>query len=182
MLNDRKVAVRDIMNPPGMFNDGQRIREYSVKDMLPFSGKLIPEFDRRQNIQDMFRRKPTPASITEVTSTLGTNCDPQASTMLASPSSTLLVQELGDGNQRLQVSQPAEPMQTRPSSLIEDRRMGSPAVLSGGIKRRSLKTKQNVALKTATLAAAAALSTISIRGQQNLRGFLKPMASPWNST
>ena len=47
------------MNPSGMFYHGRRMKEFSVKDTLPLSGRLIPEFDRRQSIRDMFRRKPT---------------------------------------------------------------------------------------------------------------------------
>jgi AP endonuclease 2 len=45
------------MNPPGMFEEGQRRREPSSKDLLPFSGKLLPEFDRRRSIKDMFRKQ-----------------------------------------------------------------------------------------------------------------------------
>lgn len=44
------------MNPPGIFQGGQRLRTITIKDSLPFSGKLMPEFDRRRSIKDMFRR------------------------------------------------------------------------------------------------------------------------------
>ncbi|KAI9819379.1 MAG: Class II abasic (AP) endonuclease, partial [Phylliscum demangeonii] len=53
------VDIKDIMNPPGTFRDGKRHRELCSRDMLPLSGKLIPEFDRRRNIRDMFTRKPS---------------------------------------------------------------------------------------------------------------------------
>ena len=59
MLDGKEVDVRDVMNPAGMFKDGKRLREYSMKNLLPLSGKLIPEFDRRRNIRDMFSRKPS---------------------------------------------------------------------------------------------------------------------------
>ncbi|KAI4171132.1 MAG: hypothetical protein LQ343_004468 [Gyalolechia ehrenbergii] len=58
-INGRMVYALDVMNPRGMFMEGQRQREYSTKDMLPLSGKLIPEFDGRRNIRDMFARKPS---------------------------------------------------------------------------------------------------------------------------
>lgn len=45
------------MNPPGTFINGERQRGYSIKDQLPLSGRLIPEFDRRRNIKDMFSRR-----------------------------------------------------------------------------------------------------------------------------
>ncbi|OHF03296.1 DNA lyase [Colletotrichum orchidophilum] len=51
-------SVLDLMNPDGMFQDGKRLREWSPKDLLPLSAKLIPEFDRRRNIRDMFMKKP----------------------------------------------------------------------------------------------------------------------------
>jgi AP endonuclease-2 len=57
-----KVRIEDIMNPAGMFKDGKRLREWCPKDLLPTSAKLIPEFDRRQSIRDMFFKKATPSA------------------------------------------------------------------------------------------------------------------------
>lgn len=42
------------MNPLGMFFQGKRCRDYSAKDVLPSSGRLIPEFDGRRSIRQMF--------------------------------------------------------------------------------------------------------------------------------
>ena len=39
-----------------MFENGYRKREYTSCDTLPSSGRLIPEFDRRRSIKDMFSR------------------------------------------------------------------------------------------------------------------------------
>lgn len=44
------------MNPPMMFVNGQRMRDHSAKDLPPFSAKLMPEFDKRRSIKDMFNR------------------------------------------------------------------------------------------------------------------------------
>ncbi|KAK0747266.1 Endonuclease/exonuclease/phosphatase, partial [Apiosordaria backusii] len=63
-LHGNKIRIEDIMNPEGMFKDGVRQREWSPKDLLPTSAKLIPEFDRRQSIRDMFFKKATPSSKT----------------------------------------------------------------------------------------------------------------------
>ncbi|KAJ9646749.1 Class II abasic (AP) endonuclease [Knufia peltigerae] len=49
--------ILDIINPPGMFENGIRKYEWSSKNMLPMSGKLIQEFDKRRSIRDMFTRK-----------------------------------------------------------------------------------------------------------------------------
>src|SRR5438093_664863 len=46
------------MNPEGAVRNGERLRDWSLKDLLPLSGKLIPEFDRRRSIRDMFSKKP----------------------------------------------------------------------------------------------------------------------------
>lgn len=57
LLGGDEVDITDIMNPPGVFVGGVRQREWTVKDLLPISAKLIPEFDRRQSIRDMFKKK-----------------------------------------------------------------------------------------------------------------------------
>ncbi|KAI1755941.1 DNA lyase [Xylaria castorea] len=59
-IDDKEVFIKDIMNPSGVFKNGKRLREWSTKDLLPLSAKLIPEFDRRQSIKDMFSKKPAP--------------------------------------------------------------------------------------------------------------------------
>lgn len=57
--NGEDKHILDVVNPAGMFENGERKIEWSTKNLLPMSGKLIPEFDRRRNIKDMFSRKPT---------------------------------------------------------------------------------------------------------------------------
>lgn len=47
------VHIRDLFSS-GMFKGGVHRREWCAKDLLPLSGRLIPEFDRRQSIRDMF--------------------------------------------------------------------------------------------------------------------------------
>ncbi|EOO01346.1 putative dna-(apurinic or apyrimidinic site) lyase 2 protein [Phaeoacremonium minimum UCRPA7] len=56
-LDGKDVRTLDVMNPPGMFEEGQRKKEWTTKDLLPLSAKLIPEFDRRRSIRDMFSKK-----------------------------------------------------------------------------------------------------------------------------
>jgi AP endonuclease 2 len=51
------------MNPPNMFKNGKRRREWNQKDLLPLSAKLIPEFDRRQSIRDMFSRQTSSTTL-----------------------------------------------------------------------------------------------------------------------
>ncbi|KAG6101392.1 hypothetical protein E4U30_002065 [Claviceps sp. LM220 group G6] len=60
-IND--TALLDVMNPPGVFREGKRVRDLSQKDLLPLSAKLIPEFDRRQSIRDMFHKRKTVSKL-----------------------------------------------------------------------------------------------------------------------
>jgi AP endonuclease 2 len=63
-VKGRQIHMIDLMNPPGMFRDGTRIRETNVvKDLLRLSGRLLPEFDKRRSIKDMFTRKPANGSM-----------------------------------------------------------------------------------------------------------------------
>lgn len=59
-IGNRDDTLVDLINPPGMFRDGERICEWSTKDLLPLSAKLMPEFDRRRNIRDMFSKRSEP--------------------------------------------------------------------------------------------------------------------------
>lgn len=71
---DAEHNILDVMNPPGMFKDGVRLREYSSKDLPPLSGKLLTEFNKRQNIRDMFSKRPAapkPANVSVIPSPLG---------------------------------------------------------------------------------------------------------------
>ncbi|PTB70490.1 DNA lyase [Trichoderma citrinoviride] len=55
---EEEVSLLSLVNPAGMVDrDGRRLREWHPKDILPLSAKLIPEFDRRQSIRDMFTKK-----------------------------------------------------------------------------------------------------------------------------
>jgi AP endonuclease-2 len=59
MVNGEEKHILDLLNPVGMFEKGVRKIEWSQKNLLPMSGKLIQEFDRRQSIRDMFSRVPS---------------------------------------------------------------------------------------------------------------------------
>ncbi|RKF55010.1 DNA lyase Apn2 [Golovinomyces cichoracearum] len=59
-INGKATDIKDIMSS-GMFKNGIRQREWCTKDQLPLSAKLIPEFDRRRNIKEMFTGRATVA-------------------------------------------------------------------------------------------------------------------------
>ncbi|RKF76363.1 putative dna lyase [Golovinomyces cichoracearum] len=57
-LDGSMTDIRDIMSA-GMFKNGIRQKEWCRKNLLPLSAKLIPEFNGRRNIKDMFMRSNT---------------------------------------------------------------------------------------------------------------------------
>lgn len=54
MVKDTKVAFVDVMNPPGVFVQGQRKKEWTLGLTPGFSAKRMPEFDKRRTIKSMF--------------------------------------------------------------------------------------------------------------------------------
>ena len=146
----------DVMNPQGMFSDGERQREYnSAADPLPMSGRLIPEFFGRRNIRDMFARKPSVPKTTE-----SDNTNPfRAQKPLDSQ---------GNGNgapaKLPQSESPQKELNTSPSSEISKKRG-----LPDSQTNRSLKrTKSNVVPQS---------PPANGKGQQSLKGFFKPKAT-----
>ena len=138
------------MNPPGMFQNGERQQEYSTKYLLPISGRLIPEFDKRRSIKDMFTRKPqpkaNPPSTLERSATL-----PQEK---ESPATS-------DGNSTPSVSVSEESKHTQ--GLTRKRSEKSESVSSVSIKRSK--------------SVAAQAPTPFTPGQKSLKGFFKPKST-----
>jgi len=84
-----QVHIADLMNPAGMFKDGIRLRDFDpTQDLLPLSGKLLPEFSKRRTIKDMFSGKAsttkTPSSPTK-TDTSDNKAPPPTNTSDDSP-------------------------------------------------------------------------------------------------
>lgn len=167
------------MSTPGTFVDGQRIREYNIRDIPQFSGKLLPEFDKRRSIKDMFGRKQSlKSAITVDTPTNG----------IAQTSKTqglLILDEpwrsgAGDGLLLEDAPSPTQSSQATVSTITssapvatstpERKRTAPAATMSRALKR----TKSNTST-TATVA--------SGKAQQSLKGFFRPKVpmSPSNN-
>ncbi|GAW22444.1 hypothetical protein ANO14919_119810 [Xylariales sp. No.14919] len=154
-IDGREVFIKDIMNPPGVFKDGKRLREWSAKDLLPLSAKLIPEFDRRQNIKDMFFKKPAA---------------PKAIPALPRESSTSKV----DSPEKLEASSFASTVDSNPpSSSMPAPPLAQPPPSS--LKRTSSVTAPSN--KPPKKAKAGPSRESSTKGQSNLMGFFKPKAT-----
>lgn len=143
--------IRDIMNPPGMFKDGQRQEEYSSRYLLPASGRLLPEFDveKRRSIKDMFARKPTSSTLSRSASTASAAEKPVAS--------------LGS-----EVTAPASfPSREAP-------KLSSTSLESHDSKILSRKRSQPAPAMPAKRSKSVAPSNASAPGQKSLKGFFKP--------
>ncbi|OCK95715.1 DNase I-like protein [Cenococcum geophilum 1.58] len=169
-LRGEEVNIFDIMNPPGIFKDGKRLREYSTKDLPAFSGKLLPEFDKRRSIKDMFTRKPSPAtskSSIELLTLPSTIVDSAGNTPETDTAST---SNAGSAS----ASQNLAPSSTARSTSSST---GSPEK-----KRRSNDSQPTKPAKRTKASSSSSNTTATLKGQQSLKGFFKPKASTSTSS
>lgn len=139
--------IRDIMNPPGVFKDGERQQEYSSRFMLPASGRLLPEFDvdKRRSIKDMFTRKPS-------------------STLSRSPST-------GSALEKPAASSASEPCTSATPTPSET---PTPSVSCETQAPKILPFKRSQPASSASSKRARPTPTPSAAGQKSLMGFFKP--------
>jgi len=153
-----ELHLLDIMNPSGTFKNGLRQKPWSTKDIPPTSGKLLPEFDKRRSIKDMFK-KPTmnhssssSQSIT-VVPTAQTDIDADKPTSVTS-------------NGALFVASATSPIRRTvppPSSAVADNKRKTPDL---AVPKSTKRSKANGAV-TASKAEAG-------KGQKSLMGFFAP--------
>lgn len=139
------------MNPPGFFKDGKRQQEYSVRNMLPASGRLLPEFDldKRRSIKDMFARKPpsTPSPSSSMVSNLK---KPAGASMYETDA-----QESNPNSSRA-ASSPSTPLESQ------------------GCKELPRKRSQPTPVLSAKRSKSVVPGNPSTAGQKTLKGFFKP--------
>lgn len=163
-LDGKEVHILDIVNPVSMFNKGQRLREYSSKDVLALSGRLIPEFDRRQNIRDMFSRK---SSNPELSSTANVAMRLSMGSPTIQETFTISSPDLSGTNK--------EP--SRPLGLAADIEVSkTQSDMSTNSKRPMSDNSTNKTSKR-TKAGSATAPLTQGKGQQSLTGFFKPKDS-----
>ncbi|KAK3331092.1 Endonuclease/exonuclease/phosphatase [Apodospora peruviana] len=167
-----QIHIADLMNPEDMFKDGQRQREWTTKDLLPMSAKLIPEFDRRQSIRDMFFKRTN--SITQSSSApSNANSQDGASPAEAIPSTANtdnLIRESSFSASQVfdavptAVSSSATP--PRQNSVIPKRQAGP----SASAARPQKKSKVSLSKENSAKAGSGSGGS----GQRSLMGFFKP--------
>lgn len=176
-VDGKQVPVLDLLNPPGVVENGQRRRDVGARDLLALSAKLIPEFDRRQSIRDMFAKKASaPASSSTPT--------PTTPSAAAEPG--------GPKDSSSQTTVPDDPgLQGSSRAPAEDDTNGSNSSSQvntdqGLSPMKNIPPKRPIATATASSKSAkrpklTAQSSEGSKGrppqgQQTLRGFFKPKA------
>ncbi|KAK8070842.1 AP endonuclease 2 [Apiospora hydei] len=158
-VDGKDVHLRDLLNPKGMFQDGQRLREWTAKDLLPLSAKLIPEFDRRRSIKDMFFKKPT---STPKPSATPTSVEPSSQDTTVPEPAPSPIRE----RDTLQSSQPnASTSAASPAKRSASGLKRTPSAASTGSKPQ--KKAKTASGKEAAIS----------KGQSSLMGFFKPKAT-----
>ena len=162
-INGEQRHIKDLMNPSGMFNDGKRLEEWSTKNLLPTSGKLIPEFDRRRNIRDMFSRKP---SLPMGKNSLGDDDKatdlPNLPPLLPSPSLVSNGQDL-DTLSQVTSNTSTQTVSASPVKQGPQKRGQKPAAPTPPAKRNKSSTKS---------------ATANGNGQKSLKGFFAARTVP----
>ena len=173
VVDGKEVDLLDVMNPPGMFIGGQRHRDYSMKDMLPLSGKLIPEFDRRRSIRDMFSKPSLPKGQSVSSSMAIQENTPEPAQSDEFDGRRPIERETE--NAQMDESERASPVP--PTPVPAPFKSASPGSTSAGNKRSFSEVSTNRPLKRAKSGSSASASNGTGKGQQSLKGFFKPKAT-----
>lgn len=149
--------ILDLVNPPGYFENGRRIQPWSVKNIPSFSGKLLPEFDKRRSIKDMFKKPSMPKSTTSLHSFSETEVDTNTEDIGLSDH-TSIASSIGGAQNGVH-----SPIKTVANSNGSLKRTNSSVVVPPNKKQKQ---------------SALAPKSDSQKGQQSLKGFFTAKASP----
>ncbi|KAI7915797.1 DNA-(apurinic or apyrimidinic site) lyase 2 [Pyricularia oryzae] len=164
----KSVPLVDIMNPKGMFVNGKRVRDWSAKDLLPLSAKLIPDFDRRRSIKDMFFKKPKPTSSRDVPSEIREETPSET----APPSPVTKSPNTKEDDQSAkQDGRPSSQTSTSSSTVILPQT--NPSIQKRPSKSSASNSRPQKKTKVST-SNTAKNSVDKAPGQKSLTGFFKP--------
>ncbi|KAI9824676.1 MAG: hypothetical protein M1819_000829 [Sarea resinae] len=171
IIDGSEVDIRDIMTPTGTFEHGKRLKGYSLKGIPSLSGKLLPEFDRRRTIRDMFGKKPALQSIPSAESAAPPNGNQGPASNGASNASSIA----DEGTGKVEESQLLETTQQPPPSAPANSSQGSEiSTRTVPRKRPSTDTSASRQLKRSKSGASPVKSAPPSKGQKSLMGFFKP--------
>lgn len=142
------------MSPPGIFSDGVRQRDWNMKDLPPFSARLMPEFSQRRSIKDMFAKpkasiqpaEPAQPSPKPPTSTNSPSAGPTSQSAAAFPTAV-------------------SPSKATAASSPDRKRKASDVAVPQVTKKQKPTT-------------ASTSKTAPAKGQKSLKGFFQPKSKP----
>ncbi|KAF2105063.1 DNase I-like protein [Rhizodiscina lignyota] len=168
-LNEMDVELRSILHPPGHFVDGKRIREAALKDLPTLSARLMPEFDKRRSIKDMFsrKRKATDDSQETILNDIPTASQGTDDAANRTTSNSISSTPTPDHAIHLQAPSTVSPL-PQPSQPVRS------AAEPPKAKESPSKDNQQPNKRTKSSAPKTVQRQGSTRGQQSLKGFFKP--------
>lgn len=173
--NDGKEQhLLELLSPPGVYDDGQRTRELDTKDLLPLSAKLIPEFDRRQSIRDMFTKKAGPNLSRQPADVAGTvraesTADSNGFTDTSNGGDSAAASKTITSSSPRLTPIVSDSIETPPAHSIPKR----PAEANDTTTNRTLKRSKSSTSANDTKSKAPSVPP----GQMTLQGFFKPKAA-----
>ncbi|KAB8290532.1 hypothetical protein EYC80_010957 [Monilinia laxa] len=171
-LDGVEVDIRDFMSKD-MFKNGVRVREWSTKDLLPTSARLIPEFDRRQSIRDMFTRKPATSTAVALTSSVS-KAQNGLEDLAAEDTTRSLIEKFDTPElSTARIPSPSISSIQSPSPNLVKRSAGALPPMSQQSKRSKVETKSN---KESSGGKGGKVPPG--KGQSSLMGFFKPKTPP----
>lgn len=149
------VKLVDVLNPPNTFRNGLREKDWSIKNIPTFSGKLLAEFDRRRSIKNMFAKPSLERASSSALEKAAKNNirDPEVSEESSSALPLALQQQ--HATQALEASDNTAAVQPSPKRKSSDAQTPRATKRSRG--ETSTGTKQTLA-----------------KGQKSLQAYLKP--------
>ena len=151
-----EVKMVDTMNPPEVFEQGMRKREWDMQNAPAFSAKKLPEFDRRRSIKSMFAKPSVQKQ--------------------ESSHSQYVVDTVAE--KKHEPSFKHKPMSAFPQ-IMTQQNAGEATILSqpdDSPKRQPLTSPRNLKRKVSTPVKeqpATRLKSDAAKGQQSLRGFFQ---------
>lgn len=177
-MREEETHLLDLMNPQGMFKDGERQRDYNhAKDAPPLSGKLLPEFTNRRSIRDMFNKK---SSLTKPSPTPPTSGALNVSPSHGATQSVPVVTSVPD--KELTAVADVAPMTSAASTHIPTSAVTG--ARKSPEKRRAPSASSIVSAKRSksSLSGHGNSAPSRAKGQQSLKGFFQSSAKATDSS
>ncbi|PNS19689.1 exodeoxyribonuclease III [Sphaceloma murrayae] len=157
----------DVMNPPGYFANGKREKDWSIKGVPASSAKLLPEFDKRRSIKDMFKKPTAPSGVAAQSADRRGPSLPSGETTkngeITNHQELLPLEP--DNSQTVQSTSKTSQMSSKHPSPPSMKRKAAGSTPPRGIKRQKSNGQTNIQ-KVGGMA-----------GQQSLKGFFAPKSS-----